>query len=68
MAVFKFILIVFFWPLHVAHRILAPQPGVRPAPSAVEVWSLNHRTTTQVPEISLISHFCDQVHGCSKLS
>ena len=29
----------------VAHTILVPQPGIKPVPRAVEVQSLNHRTT-----------------------
>ena len=29
--------------------ILAPQPGIKPAPLAVEAWSLNHWTTREVP-------------------
>ena len=29
----------------VAHTILVPQPGIKPVPRAVEVRSLNHRTT-----------------------
>ena len=33
----------------VAHTILVPQPGIKPVPRAVEVWSLNHRTTREIP-------------------
>ena len=29
--------------------ILVSQPGIEPAPPAVEVWSLNHRTAREVP-------------------
>ena len=29
--------------------ILVPQPGIKPMPPAVEVWSLNHWTTREVP-------------------
>ena len=31
-----------FWPLHVAHGILVPQPGIEPMPPAMEVQCLNH--------------------------
>ena len=33
--------------------ILVPQPGIKPAPPALEVWSLNHWTTREVPSVSL---------------
>lgn len=39
---------VFFWLYHIAYRILVPQPGVKPTPSAVEVWSI----TTGSPRMS----------------
>ena len=29
--------------------ILVPQPGITPAPAAMEAWSLNHWTTREVP-------------------
>ena len=41
---------LFFWPHHVASGILVPQPGAEPAPPALEVRSLNHWTTRQVPQ------------------
>ena len=31
-----------------AGRILVPQPGIKPVPPAVEVWSLNHWTIREV--------------------
>ena len=34
---------------HIAYGILAPRPGIGPAPPAVEVWNLNHWTTREVP-------------------
>lgn len=36
-----------------AGRILVPQPGIKPVPPTVKVWSLNHWTTgnSQVYEI-----------------
>ena len=39
----------FFCPLHAVCRILAPRPGIEPAPPAVEVQILNHCTTGEVP-------------------
>ena len=40
----------FFWPCHVACRILAPQgPGIEPKPSAVKVRSPNHWTAREFP-------------------
>ena len=29
---FKILLYLFFWPCHVAHGILVPQPGIKPGP------------------------------------
>ena len=34
--------------------ILAPWPGIKPAPPALEVQSLNHQTTREVPKIHWI--------------
>ena len=31
-------------------RDLSSQPGIEPAPPAVEVWSLNHWTAREVPQ------------------
>ena len=36
---FTFFLFVCFWPCHSAHRILVPQPGIKPTPPAVEAQS-----------------------------
>ena len=41
--------IFFFWPHHAACGILVPWPGIKPMPPAVEVRSLNHWTTWEVP-------------------
>jgi hypothetical protein len=38
-----------FWPSLVACGILVPQQGIKPSPPALEGWSLNHWTTTEVP-------------------
>ena len=41
---------VFFWPHHRACWILVLRLGVEPASPAVEVQSLNHWTTREVPK------------------
>ena len=38
-----------FWLHHMACRILVPQPGIKPAPPALEMQSLNHGITMEVP-------------------
>ena len=43
----------FSWPRCVACGILVPQPGIKPVPPAVEVQSLNHWTTREVPQQTL---------------
>ena len=43
------ILFLNFWPCCMACRILFPQPGIKPEHPALEVWSLNHWTTREVP-------------------
>ena len=40
------------WP---HHGILVPQPGIKPLPPAVEVWSVNHWTTGEFPGIWITS-------------
>ena len=35
-------LFIYFWLLHMACRILAPQPGLEPVPPAVEEQSFDH--------------------------
>lgn len=42
------------WPRHTAYRILLPRPGIDPVPPAVEVQSLNHWTSKEVPERRLL--------------
>ena len=46
---------LFFWAHHSARGILVPQPGIEPAPPAVEARSLNHWTAREVPSSS---HSC----------
>ena len=36
-----------------AYRILIPQPGIEPAPPALEARSLNHWTAREVPDWTL---------------
>ena len=47
---------LFFFLLHYeAYRILVSRPGMEPAPHVVEVWSLNHWITREVPRWSYFS-------------
>jgi len=41
-----------FWPHHAACGILVPQPGVEPAPPALEVQSLNYWIAREVRRFS----------------
>ena len=40
----------FFWLRWAASRILVPQPGFKPVPSAGEAQNLDHWTVREVPE------------------
>ena len=42
-------LFIFFWPCHMACRVLAHRPGIEPAPPAVGVRRLNHWTAGEGP-------------------
>ena len=44
----------FFWPHHVAGRILIPWTGIQLMPPAVEERSLNHLTSREVPVCDLL--------------
>ena len=44
----------FFWPHRMARGIQFPQPGIKPAPPALEGQSLNHWTSREVPCVWLI--------------
>ena len=47
---FLLLLLLMFWVFgHEACGILAPQPGIKPAPSALEVRSLNPWTSREDP-------------------
>ena len=43
--------LLLLWPRCLACGILVPRPGIEPAPPAVEAWSLNLRTTREVPSL-----------------
>ena len=49
---FSFYWLFFFCCLTLAWGILVPQSGISPVPPAVEVQSLNHWTTREVPNVS----------------
>ena len=49
----------FFFFSYKACWILAPLPGIKPMPPAVEVWSLNHWTAREVlQETVLFTEYC----------
>ena len=50
---FTFSFLFVFRPYHLACGILVPQPGIKPVPPALEVWSLNHCTARKVPHLHL---------------
>ena len=41
---------IYIWPCCETCGILVPQPGIKPASPAVEMWSLNHWATKEVPK------------------
>ena len=44
-----------FWPCYVACGILVPQPGLEPGAPPMEVQSLKHWTTREIPNIFLLN-------------
>ena len=46
---FFFLSLVIYWPNHETRGILVPRPGIKPVPPTVEVRSLNHCSTREVP-------------------
>ena len=40
-----------FWLHQAAHGILDPWPGIEPMPPTMQVWSLNHWITREVPKV-----------------
>ena len=44
----------FFWPCHVACRILVPRPGIKLGPPAVEAQSPNHWPAREFLSFSFI--------------
>ena len=45
-----------FWLHLMAGRILFPQTGFEPVPSAVQAWSFNYWTIREVPQLTLNKH------------
>ena len=63
--IFIILKIYFFFLLRfVACGILVPQPGIKPMPPAVGVWSLNHWTTREVPITLFLEYFHVQLSPC----
>ena len=54
---------IFFWLSHATCRILIPQPGIEPRPSAVEVWSPNHWTASEVPYFTFLRNLHTVLHS-----
>ena len=54
----------FFWSCPTAYRMLVPQPGIELVSLALEVQSLDHWTTREVPSSSSRSSWC-LWEGCS---
>ena len=48
-------LFIYFWPRHTACGILVSQPGVKPAPPALQAQSLNQWTAREVPDFLKIN-------------
>ena len=51
---FFFFFNLIFWPFHAACGDLHSPTRIKPMSSAVEVWSLNHWTTRQVPALAFL--------------
>ena len=58
----------FFWLRHVAHGILVPRPGIEPVPPVLEVPSLNHWTTREVPTSYLLIALIPQCFNTSEVT
>ena len=48
--------------------ILVPQPGIEPAPPALEGWILNHCTTRKAPENTLLKDMIPFIKTECKIS
>ena len=44
-----FCFVCLFWPHHMECRLLVPRPGIEPSLSLLEVWTLNHWTSREIP-------------------
>ena len=58
-----FFLFLFFWPCHMAFRILVPQPGIEPGSPAGEAWSPNHWTPREFPVIFISYVSCNDLNS-----
>ena len=56
----RYCFFLFFWPHCVAHGILVTQPGIKPVPPAVEVGSLHHWISREVPSLSISTNTVSQ--------
>ena len=54
----------FYWLCRAACEILSPWPGIKPRLPAGGAWSLNHRTTKEIPA-SLFNESCDYTESLS---
>ena len=57
LVLFQICFFIFFWPRRAACRILVPQPGIEPAPSAVKAQSPHHWTARDFPPSSFFTAF-----------
>ena len=62
--IFQFFFFFFLNNILAACRILDPQPGIEPAPPALEAWSLNHWTAMEVPIPWFLVHTIHWVNFC----
>ena len=62
-----FFYFLFFWPCHVACRILVPRQGIEPVSPAVEAPSLNHWTAREVP-LPFLTHSLSFLSGLFQAS
>ena len=52
----------FFFAVLYGLQILVPQQGIEPIPSTVKAWSLNHWTTSEFPDMTILfSHHLKNV-------
>ena len=49
--IYIYIHIYIFWPCHKAYGILAPGPGIKRTPAAVETWNFHHYFVREIPRL-----------------